>query len=1834
MKRIMCLFLALMLVLPMLPVFASEDAQDAIGIAFSDYNIYSATLENDGKIGIPVKINTYVKGETNKLTNTVIYVINHAMERIGTEDDVSIIEDLLDEGYIVVVLDYQNSPKAISPDLDWSVQGIRTKINNGNYLNGSLCRKDYMYVLPSGSRIKRDVKFFNFLEHGAKGTEEAIIDSWNTSVKSHKASLVPPCEGNNFEGGWFEATSIDQLVRPDPTDKTKAIPIDLDLRMDFIYPSNPKEEPPLFLWASSSETRNAISVNPVRPMQVGLLFKGFASALYDFAYYPMARNDHYGYFNLYGMAETNGVKANTAAVRCARYYADEFGYDASRIGLAGHSKGSYSSLLARENPELLEETNDFTQYGYAKGENYGEQPFLTYKDGAGKIPSNVQACYSSMGAGTSAFEKLINETTCPSVIACGYYDEFGSWNIWPTICEGYKKMDVVNIAMSMYDLGHDYPYGIDTVLGYDRYDALVDFYDYNLNGAAPQIVYTSPVDKAENISLNEKIKIKFNAPIDETSVNKGVKVINTNTSSEIQGVWTKCNGATEWDFDTNALESETTYNVVITKDVADVNGMAIDEGRVVRFHTENARGVYPTQDAYTDIDNANVNYGKEETLKISKDKNVAYFEFDHEYMGNTAKAIVNIEVLNDAKQKLVVYDVTSFSENEITNENAPALGTRIKGITVNGAGKYSIDLSEYFESKESSVSLAICAENETNGSAHVLLDGSKALKSGGEDANQSYSSLYDIRSAGGYVTFNQSGDYDFKNDGSGSYKFHRQYSYGRIKFYNSFANYMLSDEDIGKEIKVSFKVYSPDVDTKLTYGQMSAKGAQTSQKFHVNKSVDVPKNTWVSTEKIFKLDQFSVSEEQVGMITFESEGNHDIYFDDIKMEVMATDVIVASKEGQKKPWIALSKTNNVNVNALNSAYVESGKNKGTSFEQSANLLVNGSEPAYSIEGFAKSYIKFDISTISNAKKVELNLVGESGSPQIINVYGIDAGEENLNTSSAATTGSVHNWAEKSITWNNAVANDRISSQIELNYAYNGKPIASVKTKGKGTYTVDVTSYVNALKTQGATNVTFAITPEGVQPHNFTLNLEEDRTLTKGETGANETIYSDTYDLRGGGACPRPTISNEQVHSGKYSLKQTRTQDYNRLKFHNSIKNSALTTDDVGKKYNVSMWAYSLDAPSTLEIGLMAPTGSSFWKSTKTNLDANTWTNITATFEITENMASGQAGMLTYQATGTNTLYFDDIVVTEAYTPVKFASTESTTSANSPMLSVTSNDDTTQSIVATEDSYINSSVQANYGSEASLFVSNKTYPDELKNSRKVYLKFAKGDLTDLQDAVLKFKTGDGDAQEILIYGLNNPSKVENGITYENAPANDLKTEGVKLSEVYGGAPIATISVLPNTVYEVDVFDYITNVSGDYAAFVIVSTSKLPQKTIDWSFDDGFVNLVNNADFRKAGGFWDQVVLSQEKASSGTKSLKIGRFAQSYNRPKFLNVFNNSVLTNDDIGTTYRISFKVYPTNLGSNDTEISSINLRAGIYSSYFGSYGSNPVVKTDKTIATEKWNDISFDYKVTQASVNGKGVTLGICQGETAPHSKYTYIDDLKIEKIDDDTANAISILNDNTNAPKLVITKPAVSLPLEEMYEAEIKTPVASGDFKKGDTVELAVTVKNSINVDVENIEFFNGTQKFDGRIYKDGYDYKLRIFNAQVGTYNINAVVTLSNGEVITTDLKSFMIENGASFAVVSTKIEGTLAQGADLSVTKTLKNNTATDKNGVIIMALYGAGHEFLGACIGDAKTLLVSENTDLTVVYKNIPSGVNYAQVFVWNNTKDVMPLVNAQKIDAQ
>lgn len=87
----------------------------------------------DTNLNIDVNISIYSRSQGEG--DVIVYVTNHANERIGQEPDKEIIEDFLEEGYHVVVADYMGNPLAVSPEMDAGVFEIRKNVENNNFFS-------------------------------------------------------------------------------------------------------------------------------------------------------------------------------------------------------------------------------------------------------------------------------------------------------------------------------------------------------------------------------------------------------------------------------------------------------------------------------------------------------------------------------------------------------------------------------------------------------------------------------------------------------------------------------------------------------------------------------------------------------------------------------------------------------------------------------------------------------------------------------------------------------------------------------------------------------------------------------------------------------------------------------------------------------------------------------------------------------------------------------------------------------------------------------------------------------------------------------------------------------------------------------------------------------------------------------------------------------------------------------------------------------------------------------------------------------------------------------------------------------------------------------------------------------------------------------------------------------------------------------------------------------------------------------------------------------------------------------------------------------------------
>jgi len=2079
-KKLISILLVGLMVFSLLPTtFAQDIAVDEIYNAFTQYFVKETSFEsitqstgssaydNVGSVttDLPFVARAYFKNVDNegntitppKDTPVIFYVINHAMERIGTEDDISIVSDLLDEGYIVFTLDYKNNPKAVSPEIDWSLLGARTQIMNKitDYFPGitySYSKVNFSYVVPAGCRIARNVWYFNLMEHGSVLTEQKIVDSWNgTGSNAFKkyAKKIPAVEKNNYTAGvWYEATCLEDCVKPDGS------PIDLDLRMDIIYPSKPKEAPPVFALASSSEARNGSTTHSSRPQFIGFLMRGYAAACYDHEYVPMARTDHYGYYDPYGTANINGVKTHTAAIRCIRQYADDFGYDPSRIGVWGHSKSSYSALLGREHPELLEER--------IPSEAAGVQPNLTYDHNGEPIPSNVQCVYSSMGDGTKLHKTLVNETTVPSIPACGQKDEFNAYSYYNAMIDTYRNHDVVTLDMDMPDLGHEYPYGIDPILKYDRYVATLDFFDYHLKGnIGAKAVYAYPKDENQEILDTDSVYVKFNASVAREEILNNVKVLDAATGEALTGTWTSELGNTTWTFTTDQFKNAHVYNLVVPTTIKADNGLNLSEGWFTKFKVKGGEKLYPSKDAY--IDSASlVNTGSEDAIELSTGTKKGYLEFDISSIesGITSKLTFNVE--NDAKQMIYVYGLNDNAENweesTITWENAPAnvdgkffdeeKATLVGKVSVVGKGLYSIDATDYIDSLTGSTARFVLAANSVPGGETLNLQFDTATSAGRNTAssapNECHSSTYVFRVGGAPVGVSLSTEYDVNGNGKSLF-FDRKNSYDRIRFYNAFSTSALSKDDIGRAFDISAWIY-PVSNMNIEIGVMNCTGSYSGVFYNEFNTFAVTPNQWNEVTFSCVIDE-TMANEQVGMLGLQTSGSaDDFYIDNVVIKEVATDVTITSKEGYDsenkkfKPVLTIEKGTKATANKSEATYIESGDNASAVFNGGTKLYVNGAESPIIADGNKKGYIKIPVDGANASTKTELVLDVKEGTNNLISVYAIDGGEENILSSSSYPLSSIHTWGENTITWFNAVANDRTDDGILSNFAYGGKEIAKVLVTGKGKYTVDITDYAKMIETAGFSYGTIVLVAER---QNDMLGLVESFDAMKDEEFVKDTnsaayCHSDTYFYRVGGVPGKIFLTDEEDANGDgKSVFVTRPNSYDRIKFYNTFKDSALTEDDIGRTFNLSFKVKPSQA-TTIKASIMNGSGLNGYeyggkgygvtKSQTISADAiSGWTTVSFDYTLDATNVAGQIGFLTIETSNNNTnLYIDDIKVVEKgvtdvvlstkdnatasevlgysttlseykangastgstsaeeyssiyyfrsggsapssknnwtnaedhtgdnggchmidyqnptyvsgstydlrakfYNTVEstrslttddigrkfkvkfwakggveginfkygrmpftgttlldsktvtnvpttwtqyeyeFTITETMATAdaksqgtmfsvvrapynynstyiyNSPLyiddievyeivegnivgshVQFTGADETVTKKNAIADTFVASGTnqRSNFGDLLTLTVGKEDYKEaNAEGIQHAFIKFAKGDYANIKSALLKFNVLESANQTISIYGLTNGSWAQNELNWNNAPA--LDGNDINLKDVYSNAPVATIEVTSAGEYEIDVTEYVKENKNSDITLVLVADKKAGKKMIDWNFDED-MTFVEDADFRRAGSakFNSLAVTTDEHYGESGGSLEIKGITVTHSRLKLLNLFQNTPFTSADKGRQFKVSGLI-KTNSNAE------AYVRVGIMCNYFGTASTEFVSGTQNnlTVPANTWLPFSFVVTVNDALINAKGTVFAVDQGlaTTSTLASSVYFDNLVVEEIGTNFGTQV-VIDNETNIPSIYVEDPYIAEIVDiDNLSIELKDAVSSGDFKEGDTIELRTTVKAPIDKVVKNVTFYNGDEEIVGKVYKDGYDYVIRIYDAKVGTYNIDADVKFEDGSVETTNAKTFTIKSGASYVVENTTYEGNITNGSTLKVTKTVRNNTASPKTAILVLATYDDSDNLITSSISTSEiTIANGEAKDITATITMPQAGEYTVRAFIWDSYKNALPLV--------
>ncbi len=606
-------------------------------VIFDQTVVNTLKIPSDGYIGIPTELTVLYDKTKGKIKNgytdptpIIIYTVGTKIERIGTYSDEKIISGMLDRGYVVCLLDYLENEKAVSHALDWSVQKIRQKVISGEVFDGveGFPKGRYVetFVVPSGYDVSINNVYWAFDKHGTDGSLEKIVDIWNNDFRgvhgdrfvkwvdkdgrrketqpAHDGSLPVWYDekGNEDENGQYikikhtKANEISDCAKPDGS------MIDLKLYMNIIYPTAPAKKVPVMCLASSFEHLASGTSNEVRPHLNGFVFNGYAGAMYDYGYTPMARLDHYGYFDgnsregcVTGDNVTYSMKfynhhIDLAAMRYLRYLAlsDEmFAFDTDAIGVYGNSKGGCQTYLGAEDPSLFPHSRMFvghhgeTRYENGKTEDVGEirggeeQPWLTYN--GQEISARANLVYSGCGAVTGAIKEGHSPLfiTCNRKCSSGYTSSNSMINL-------SRTHDVPAMWLEI-PIDHNLVYGEDLLYGVNSYRAFFDFAGYYLKGDALKAIGARTV----KYKFPFEAVLLFSGAVDESEIAK-ITVKNSkgeNVKCFVSGKF----GGLEWTFVPENADFNETYTLNVPETLVGKNGKTIQSGYTYTFESEKGR---------------------------------------------------------------------------------------------------------------------------------------------------------------------------------------------------------------------------------------------------------------------------------------------------------------------------------------------------------------------------------------------------------------------------------------------------------------------------------------------------------------------------------------------------------------------------------------------------------------------------------------------------------------------------------------------------------------------------------------------------------------------------------------------------------------------------------------------------------------------------------------------------------------------------------------------------------------------------------------------------------------------------------------------------------------------------------------------------------------------------------------------------------------------------------------------------------------------------------------------------------------------------------------------
>ena len=622
----------------------------------------------------------------------VLYLKNLPQERIGEWTDAQIKADLEQKGFIFMEHDcssYPRDPEGLRLALTSYYAGLGSELSKYETADVVVDQKA-IFCVPEGYTVTMEIPIWNIETHGAEGSLNKIIKSWNEVIVK--------------DYGVEPVTSVDQMYGKDGK------PVDLNLYLDIVHPSgNASKDVPLLFNFSSADRRMSTfrPENGRNGIPLGFLTSGYAFASADHCYNPLAKAHVWKYYEWYSLEDWNGLKSAQAYIRYLRTHLEDYNLN-GKIGVMGISKASYSSM------RMGDPQNAFGSEHFLFNNTPNNKP-QPWADGE----SHVDVSYTAAGFGTGRISKYYNSGCVPVLTSAGKTDQYGQWAKYPEAVKYLYDIDHIHFPFWMEELGHTMPAtGTDFMTGESRYIIFKKFFDRYLKPSAEtdaDVFYILPKADAEKVDafgnsrmlppdnflpenmlglpVNSPLTVRFLEEFTVAAVSEAVKVTSVEDGEEVEGEWQSSMKNTSFHFTPTApMEKGKAYRITVLTSLVSVSGTHPSAETIREFTVTEGAGavgnikthrILPTDDTYTKFVKGTTPNGTKEGINLRWStygdwRFVGYFKFDLSQVNPVRMTKVTV---NLALSAAVEHDIkvnfyrtpTDWDEETLVSDNKPKM---------------------------------------------------------------------------------------------------------------------------------------------------------------------------------------------------------------------------------------------------------------------------------------------------------------------------------------------------------------------------------------------------------------------------------------------------------------------------------------------------------------------------------------------------------------------------------------------------------------------------------------------------------------------------------------------------------------------------------------------------------------------------------------------------------------------------------------------------------------------------------------------------------------------------------------------------------------------------------------------------------------------------------------------------------------------------------------------------------------------------------------------------------------------------------------------------------